>query len=147
MKYRRTMLGRVPAKLRSRVISRRSIFVLLIAEAIVKPPISNMIVGENMTLNTYLKTPKIQLLTIFPSTHLVASGVVILSNVPSRRITRRQTTSRGTSIEVTNRGIALYVKNQSTAVKGEIDTLPLPKELLQILGLQNNDWLLHHQPL
>lgn len=49
MNARSTTLGRLPAKLRTRVMSTRSMFVLLNAEAIVKPPMSNMIVGENMT--------------------------------------------------------------------------------------------------
>jgi len=54
MKARSTVLGRLPARLRTRVMSTRSIFVLLSAEAMVNPPISNMIVGENMTENTNL---------------------------------------------------------------------------------------------
>ena len=45
---RRTVFGFVPAKLNKRVIMTRSIFVLLRAEAIVKPPMSSMIVGENI---------------------------------------------------------------------------------------------------
>ena len=45
---RRTTLGLVPAKLNNRVIMTLSMFVLLNAEAIVKPPISNIIVGENI---------------------------------------------------------------------------------------------------
>jgi hypothetical protein len=55
MNDNKTVLGRVPAKLRTRVISRRSIFVLLSADAIVNPPISNMIVGENITEKIYLQ--------------------------------------------------------------------------------------------
>jgi hypothetical protein len=55
MKAKRTVLGRVPAKLRTFVIKIRSIAVLLSADAIVKPPISNMIVGENITENINLK--------------------------------------------------------------------------------------------
>jgi hypothetical protein len=54
MNDNKTVLGRVPAKLRTRVISSRSIFVLLNADAIVNPPISNMIVGENITEKIYL---------------------------------------------------------------------------------------------
>ena len=54
MNDNKTVLGRVPAKLRTRVISSRSIFVLLSADAIVNPPISNMIVGENITEKIYL---------------------------------------------------------------------------------------------
>ena len=48
MKAKRTVLGRVPAKLSNRVMSRRSILVLLSAEAIVKPPMSSIMVGENI---------------------------------------------------------------------------------------------------
>jgi hypothetical protein len=55
MNVRRTILGRVPARLRMRVINTRSMFVLLRADEIVKPPMSNIIVGENIMENTYLK--------------------------------------------------------------------------------------------
>jgi len=55
MNVRRTVLGRVPARLRMRVINTRSIFVLLRADEIVKPPMSNIIVGENIMEKTYLK--------------------------------------------------------------------------------------------
>lgn len=54
IKDKRTVLGRVPAKLRTRVMSTRSMLVLLSADAMVKPPISNMMVGENMTEKMYL---------------------------------------------------------------------------------------------
>jgi hypothetical protein len=54
MTTRRTVLGFDPARLRIRVIKKRSMFVLLIADAIVKPPMSSMIVGENITEKTYL---------------------------------------------------------------------------------------------
>lgn len=49
-----TTLGRVPAKLSTRVIKTRSMFVLETAAAIVKPPIRSMIVGENITEKTQL---------------------------------------------------------------------------------------------
>ena len=49
MKQRRTVLGRVPARLKILVIRTRSMFVLLRADAIVKPPIRSIIVGENIT--------------------------------------------------------------------------------------------------
>lgn len=55
MKASKTVLGRVPAKLNTRVIKSRSILVLLNADAIVKPPMSNMIVGENIIENTNLE--------------------------------------------------------------------------------------------
>jgi len=54
MKVSKTVLGRVPAKLKMRVIKRRSILVLLRAEDMVNPPMSSMIVGENMIEKTYL---------------------------------------------------------------------------------------------
>ena len=54
MKARRTLLGCVPAKLRTRVIKTRSMLVLLKADEIVNPPMSNMIVGENITEKTNL---------------------------------------------------------------------------------------------
>jgi hypothetical protein len=52
-----TTLGRVPAKLSTRVINTRSMFVLESAAAIVKPPMSSMIVGENITENIQLRDP------------------------------------------------------------------------------------------
>lgn len=55
MNVRRTVLGRVPARLRMRVINTRSMFVLLSADEIVKPPMSNIIVGENIMEKTYLE--------------------------------------------------------------------------------------------
>lgn len=54
MNAKRTVLGREPARLNTRVINTRSMLVLLKAEAMVKPPMSNIIVGENMTENTNL---------------------------------------------------------------------------------------------
>ena len=54
MNARSTVLGRVPAMLSTLVIRTRSIAVLLRADAIVNPPINNMIVGENMTEKIYL---------------------------------------------------------------------------------------------
>src|SRR5258705_11468186 len=54
IKARRRVLGRVPAKLNTRVTMTRSMLVLLRAEEMVKPPIRSMIVGENMVENTYL---------------------------------------------------------------------------------------------
>ena len=55
MKVSNTVLGRVPAKFKMRVIKMRSMFVLLSAEEMVKPPIRSMIVGENITEKTYLQ--------------------------------------------------------------------------------------------
>lgn len=62
MNARRTVLGRVPARLSTRVIRTRSMFVLLRAEAIVKPPISSMIVGENICEKTKLRVVRFALL-------------------------------------------------------------------------------------
>ena len=50
-----TVLGRVPARLRTLVMSTRSMLVLLSADEIVKPPMRSMIVGENMLEKTYLR--------------------------------------------------------------------------------------------
>ena len=50
-----TVLGRSPATLSARVISTRSIAVLLMADAIVKPPIRSIIVGENIFEKTNLR--------------------------------------------------------------------------------------------
>lgn len=55
MKVSNTVLGRVPAKFKTRVIKMRSMLVLLSAEEMVKPPIRSMIVGENITEKTYLQ--------------------------------------------------------------------------------------------
>ena len=48
------MLGLVPARLNTFVIRTRSMFVLLKADEIVKPPMRSIIVGENMLANTNL---------------------------------------------------------------------------------------------
>ena len=55
MNANRTVRGRVPARLSTRVIKRRSILVLLRADEMVKPPINSMMVGENIIEKTYLK--------------------------------------------------------------------------------------------
>jgi len=54
MNAKSTVLGLVPAKLSTRVIITLSMFVLLSAEEMVKPPMRSMMVGLNMTENTYL---------------------------------------------------------------------------------------------
>ena len=56
MKASSTVRGRVPAKLSTFVINMRSMLVLLSAEEMVKPPMSNMMVGENIVEKTYLKS-------------------------------------------------------------------------------------------
>ena len=52
-----TVLGRDPARDSTRVIRIRSMFVLESAEEMVKPPISSMIVGENIIEKTKLRSP------------------------------------------------------------------------------------------
>ena len=54
MKANKTTLGFVPARFRILVIRTRSIFVLLNADEMEKPPIRSMMVGENICENTYL---------------------------------------------------------------------------------------------
>lgn len=54
IKASRTVLGFVPATAKTRVISTRSMLVLLNAEEMVKPPMRSMMVGENMIEKTYL---------------------------------------------------------------------------------------------
>ena len=54
IKARRRVLGRVPARLNTRVTITRSMLVLLRADEMVKPPIRSMIVGENMVEKTNL---------------------------------------------------------------------------------------------
>ena len=56
IKARRRVLGRVPAKLNTRVTMTRSMLVLLRADDMVKPPIRSMIVGENIVEKTNLVT-------------------------------------------------------------------------------------------
>jgi hypothetical protein len=54
MNARMTVFGFVPAKLNTLVMSIRSMFVLLSALDSVKPPMSSIIVGENITEKMYL---------------------------------------------------------------------------------------------
>jgi hypothetical protein len=76
MKARSTVLGREPARYRTRVIKIRSMLVLLSADAIVKPPMRSMMVGENMMENTYLDANENEVSMLECGlTHLVASGV------------------------------------------------------------------------
>jgi hypothetical protein len=107
MKARRTVLGREPARYKTRVIRIRSMLVLLSADEIVNPPIRSMMVGENMMENTYLVANENEV-TILECglAHLVASGVDSRSSPSWDRITRRQTSNRGTNMDVTNRGMA-----------------------------------------
>ena len=62
IKESKTTLGLVPARLRTLVIKMRSILVLLRADAIVKPPIRSIIVGENMIENMYLWKEHVQVI-------------------------------------------------------------------------------------
>lgn len=111
MNARRTVLGRVPATLRTRVMMTRSILVLLNAEAIVKPPIRSIIVGENITENIHLGKYQPKGIDKWFNAHLVASGlvrrVVLPSGAAGERMARSVTSSRGTRRDVTNSGIAL----------------------------------------
>ena len=79
MKDRMTMLGFVPAKLKSLVIRTRSMLVLLRAEAIVKPPIRSMMVGENICEKTYLgeMMSSLEAEQYLLDPHFVASGAGI----------------------------------------------------------------------
>jgi hypothetical protein len=102
-----TTLGRVPAKLSTRVINTRSIFVFESAAAIVKPPMRSIIVGENITEKTQLKVHEYHLFS--PSrkhTRRVAAAGLNRSPVSASRITRSHTSKAGTMVEVTKRGIA-----------------------------------------
>lgn len=103
-----TTLGLVPAKLNTRVMSTRSMLVLLRADAIVNPPIKSMIVGENMTEKIYLKDHEHpESSKVEKQTHFVAALVLNRSFFPSEdRIVRNRARRKGTMIEVTNRGIA-----------------------------------------
>lgn len=108
IKARRTLLGFVPAKLRTRVIKTRSMLVLLKADEIVKPPISNMIVGENIAEKTNLRTifsRTIRNREGFHVSYCVAAGGAIGTS-SSSRMTRNKTRSSGTNIDVTKSGIA-----------------------------------------
>jgi hypothetical protein len=103
-----TTLGLVPAKLNTRVMSTRSMLVLLRADAIVNPPIKSMIVGENMTEKMYLKNREHpESSKSGKHTHFVAALVLNRCSVPSEdRIVRNRARRKGTMIEVTNKGIA-----------------------------------------
>ena len=83
-------------------------FVLLRADAMVNPPMSSIIVGENICEKTKLygiSLKLFKLLFITMRAHCVAS---VLDNLfPSGfRITLNITSSSGTKIEVTKRGMA-----------------------------------------
>lgn len=103
-----TTLGLVPAKLNTRVMSTRSMLVLLRADAIVKPPIKSMIVGENMTEKMYLKKhEQPESSDSKKQTRFDAALVLNRSSIPSEdRIVRNRARRKGTIIDVTNRGIA-----------------------------------------
>jgi hypothetical protein len=125
-----TVLGLVPANARTRVTSRRSIAVLLSAEAIVNPPIRSIIVGENIWEKIYLG--EVNMTTAYEgmAAYFVASDVESLVCASSDdRMTRRRTKRRGTNIEVTKRGIACsarsayFLKNSK-----EIIYLSCPKD-------------------
>ncbi len=86
--------------------------VLLNAEDMVNPPMSNMIVGENICWKMYLKQTKYEwrIPSNRTNAHFVASGASrgFLSG-SGPRSTWKQTSKSGTSIEVTNKGMACIV--------------------------------------
>jgi len=109
-----TTLGLVPAKLNTRVMSTRSILVLLRADAIVKPPIKSMIVGENMTENMYLKNHEHMGSSKGEKHTHFEAALVLNRSVPSEdRMVRNRARRKGTMIEVTNRGIACKYRSMS----------------------------------
>lgn len=113
MKARRTVLGFEPAKLKTRVIRIRSMLVLLRADDMVNPPMSNIIVGENMTENTNLyQVRKIPRIRGEPGrTDSVACfGVSCSPRSPGPLMALRQTSNRGTMSDVTNNGMACSLK-------------------------------------
>lgn len=102
-----TTLGRVPAKLSTRVINTRSMFVFESAAAIVKPPIRSMIVGENITEKTQLPVYEYGTSSLKPAyTHRVAAAGLNRPFVSVSRITRSHTSNAGIMVEVTKSGIA-----------------------------------------
>jgi hypothetical protein len=114
-----TTLGRVPAKLSTRVINTRSMFVLESAAAIVKPPMRSMIVGENITEKIQLR--RYEYGDIWSSgeyTCRVAAAGLRRASVSASRITRNQTNNAGIIVEVTNSGIACQIVGISSG-KGE----------------------------
>jgi hypothetical protein len=106
IKARRTVRGRVPAKLSTLVIKMRSILVLLSAEEMVKPPMSSMMVGENIIEKTYLNAVS-QLIQPHRrwQAYFVAS-MVDMGDPSSERMTWNQMSSMGTAIDVANKGMA-----------------------------------------
>jgi hypothetical protein len=75
IKAKRTIQGFEPAMLNRRVINIRSMFDLLSAAEIVKPPTRSMIVGEYMTKNVSGKHPSMICSEIDSMAYLVALGV------------------------------------------------------------------------
>jgi hypothetical protein len=91
IKTSKTTLGRVPAALRIRVAVMTSNLVLESTAAMVNPPMSSMMVGENICEKMYF----------------VASEADSRRSAESPdRMTRSRTTSIGTESDVTKRGIA-----------------------------------------
>ena len=102
-----TTLGRVPAKLSTRVTKTRSMFVFESAAAIVKPPMRSMIVGENITENVQLRVYKHRTSSHKQGyTRRVAAAGLNRSPVSGSRITLSHTNKAGTMVEVTKSGIA-----------------------------------------
>lgn len=114
MKARRTLFGFVPAKLSTRVMRTRSMAVLLNADAMVKPPMRSMMVGENIWEKMYLRWLSWRASmgkAIRP--YFVASDVSKRSVPSEDRMILRVTRRKGTQRDVTKRGIAFV--NQSAS--------------------------------
>lgn len=74
MNASRTAFGSEPARLRTLVMSIRSMLVLLKAEDMVKPPMRSMMVGENMTENIHLESMSRHGVHAWREAYLVAFG-------------------------------------------------------------------------
>lgn len=103
----KTTLGFSPAAFRIREAVMTSSLVLERTAAMVKPPINNMIVGENICEKMYLAVSESFQAMPFVWAYLVASDAVrrVSASSDDRR-TRSTTTRNGTASEVTNSGIA-----------------------------------------
>ena len=83
-----------------------SMLVLLSAEAIVKPPMRSMIVGENMTEKMYLMFVSKGWTGSSPRTYFVASGAESLASL--ERMTRKTTTRNGIGGKLLCRILSLH---------------------------------------
>ena len=105
-------------------------FVLLKADEIVKPPISNMIVGENIAEKTDLKRIfKSNRLYINEAYFAAAGGAIWTPSLS--RMTWNKTRSNGTSNEVTKSGIACFILWEKLKGASEALHLGCPKNRTQ----------------